>query len=319
MDRSEELFHAFQKGGFAYIQSLIGVQEENEILDFKQLTGASFPLHKQDRQNISTLISAFANNSGGVIVLGVEARKGIDGKDVAQQVVPIGNLKALHTTLLSVIPQITAGGLLNISYEIVEQTQGSDSGCLVISVPATQGDPVKAVAEGIHKYFVRNGAMNADLSHSQLSDMFGRRPQPKLKLTWHVQPLHGEPFQIQFALENCGRAIAKYPAVRFYRSNTFAPGSIYLMPPAYTGTPPPYNFHDEDPFQESRLLLGTADQFVHVGSKQWICYISTSFSMENRVFNDIFFDYEVFCDGAYDKAHMQITESLFREIGRILN
>lgn len=73
-------------------------QEENVHLDFKTVKSASLR-SEDDRRNLYKALSGFANSSGGIVVWGVDARKGEDAIDCAQTLVPIDPVAELVSRL----------------------------------------------------------------------------------------------------------------------------------------------------------------------------------------------------------------------------
>lgn len=309
MDRVEALYEQYCIGKAQYIRSLKGVQEEDEILDFKRLKNDKTPLTADDKKNIAESISAFANNCGGVLVLGVDARSiPAGGPDVVQDFYPITGLKNLHTSLLSIVPQITQGGHINIAYKPVEEQDGSDTGFMVIYVPATDGEPVRATATGINQYYVRNGATTQIMSHAQLSDMFGRRPQPKLEIVWRIIKRAGV-YDIAFGLKNSGRGIAKYPAMRFLLSDPDEAGKLNVM-----------NLHGGGPYQRETtefptaiLYKGQASQFIHISTTEWVARYMTQCTFQTLITRGFKFEIDVLCEGMYRRETIEITKEQFLE------
>lgn len=309
MDRVEALFQQYRIGKSQYIRSLKGIQEEDEILDFKRLKDDKTPLKDGDKKNISETISAFANNCGGLLILGVDARSiSVGGPDVVQEYYPICGLKSLHTLLLSIIPQITQGGQINIAYEPVEEPEGSDTGFMVIHIPATDGEPVRATATGVSQYFVRNGATTQIMSHAQLSDMFGRRPQPKLEIIWRIIQ-RSDVFDIAFGLRNIGRGIAKYPALRFRLTDPEEAGKLAGMHLHGGG---PY-IRETTEFPNAIVYKGQANQFIHISTTEWIARYMTKCTIQTLITRNFEFEIDFFCEGLYRSETISITKDKFIE------
>src|SRR5438034_11454196 len=80
------------------LQSYVAAGRVEDLsLEFKTISRAD--LDRNDRKNLATAISGFANSSGGIIVWGIEARQNSDGVDCASGIKEIDNLTLFMSKL----------------------------------------------------------------------------------------------------------------------------------------------------------------------------------------------------------------------------
>jgi hypothetical protein len=192
-------------------------QEENLYLEFKNVKGASFN-SSDDKRNYAKALSGFANSSGGLIIWGVDARKGPNDVDCAQlinEIEPVGQLVARLNELtgLSVTPAIDG-----VQHRAIEMTK--NKGVVLSLVPESDVGPHMAKA-GEDRYYKRSGDSFYRLEHFDIADMFGRRAHPVLGLRrqWDVRFYQSgggaavAALRVGVIIENHGRGLARFPAV----------------------------------------------------------------------------------------------------------
>lgn len=221
-EAARNLFSEYATNGLTKINSdLAQGSEEGENLDFKRCNSNGANLHKDDKVNFAELASAFANNSGGVLVWGVDCAKNSQGIDAVTKLVPFDNLLAFRSALRSQIAVILQPGVNGVEFLPILETGKTDSGYLVVFIPASTGEPVRAAATNTHRYYIRISDQSQVMPHSTLADRFGRRPQPKLALGfWLSASGRSGPdrwYSYDLSLTNEGRGIAKYPLARIQR------------------------------------------------------------------------------------------------------
>ena len=100
MSRAEDIYKRIEKGGEKALDELILTQQSEELfLDFKRSanSGNSTVLADKDRNNLAKVISGFGNSEGGVVVWGIECKRGIDGADLPKAKFPITNAKRFQS------------------------------------------------------------------------------------------------------------------------------------------------------------------------------------------------------------------------------
>lgn len=187
-------------------------EEEGLHLDFKVLAdGRTF--QREDRKTLASIISAFANAEGGLIVLGVEAKPGPDGIDCVQALRPIKGLRAASNELNKRLPQAVSPILDGLQAKPIAGTE-DDTGFLVVLVPTWEGDPTMAKL-GENRFYKRSGDQSLQMEHYEIAEMFGRRPRPKLTVFTKVTAVVSSAYLIiEVGISNGGRGIAKYPYLK---------------------------------------------------------------------------------------------------------
>lgn len=199
-----------QQSMLDYCSNNLGGIERNHF-DFKEKSQASRPeLDKDDKRNLGKAISGFANGSGGVLIWGI--------KDSSIDPRPISRIPEFIDCILQMAHQITDPPVPRIDGDFVPSDESADSGFGFILIPESELPPhrvVLSLGREQNHYYTRTGSSFVIATHTQLEDMFGRRPRPKLVLTYDKAP--GRPPDTQFvmsmiiSIQNIGRGLAKYP------------------------------------------------------------------------------------------------------------
>src|SRR5271157_1661570 len=118
MDNASLIYDSLKN--YKDIKALIGTQEDI-FLDFKESRTSTGALLDDDKAHFSKAASGFAHQEGGVLVWGIEARKGVDGIDQATNLKPIANIRRLLSDLndyVKVSTEPVVDGIMNrIIYE----------------------------------------------------------------------------------------------------------------------------------------------------------------------------------------------------------
>ena len=195
-----------------YCHRVLGSVERLHI-DFKEKTNRSHPsLEDTDRKNLAKAISGFANSSGGVLVWGIQ--------DKTLSPKPIADIQLFVSSLLELAPQVTDPVVEDIDGDWIQSdaSAGKDGFGLIL-VPESSLPPHRVLlnfGDIKNHYYFRTGGAFVVASHTQLEDMFGRRPKPKLGL--HTKVIqYGSRFggmsnvYVVLGIENKGRGTAKAP------------------------------------------------------------------------------------------------------------
>ena len=196
-------------------------QEEHLFLDFKTVASPELR-ERDDRKSLACALSGFANSSGGLVVWGVDARKNANGVDCAKSAKEISNVKQLVTRL----NELTGEGVVplvdGVRHRAIPTSGGG--GFAVTLVPESVTGPHMAKL-GEDRFYKRSGDSFYRMEHFDISDMFGRRRRPSLRL--QVRLLGGggstsgrgahetRDVKIVLALENHGRGTARAPYLAF--------------------------------------------------------------------------------------------------------
>jgi hypothetical protein len=215
------LFEQIEREGFVAIEQAVAErQQENVGLDFKEKSDASNGrLTRDDRQMLAENLSAFANSAGGLLVLGVEARKDADGVDAAAAVRPIKELARLQTEVTHAAGELLLPRHDGILVVPVPTPGEPDSGCLAIWVERSERRPHQSQAARDRRYYKRAGDSTFVMEHYDIEDAFRRLVTPELKLEQSLQagPVTSGPegrlatHMLVLSLRNDSTVSAKFP------------------------------------------------------------------------------------------------------------
>jgi hypothetical protein len=200
MPALEEIFE-----GLTTAQLLAFVDEhriEDLTLDFK-LAPKNFDT-PDERKVLAKAISGFANSSGGLIVWGIEAKRGPEDIDCAQQAVPLTQPEMFMSRLWTYSGSAVSPVVDGLRHRLVEGLGGPFA---LTIVPESLVGPHMAKL-GEDRYFKRSGDSFVKMEHFDVADMFGRRRRPQLSLVLHKE---GPGSTILVSVRNDGRGIAKAP------------------------------------------------------------------------------------------------------------
>jgi len=214
MPPHEELFRRLQS--LAELDGLVG-QPENLYLDCK-----IWPQKDEEAQRVlAKALCGFANADGGVIVIGLEARAGGSkyDADVIQRAVPVSDAISVKSRVEGLVGDLVEPRLQGVLVAVVSDTPGSKSGFVLVAVPPTEGSPCRSRKQ--REFYQRITAGTYPMEYFQIADMFGKRHRPQLHLWLEAgrHRLDGQVYERELTLgiENRGRAVARFPSVRFQR------------------------------------------------------------------------------------------------------
>ena len=208
----EQLFQRLQD--LPAINALVNTTE-NLYLDCK-----IWPSRDDDAQRmLAKAVCGFANADGGVVVIGMDARSGPnkDDPDLIQRTAPVPDTIYVKSRIENLIGDVVEPRPESVQLAIVPDAKGSPSGFVIVNVPPTEGLPCRSRKDW--KFYQRISAGTYPMEYFQIADMFGRRRRPILALYLeedNVESRQGRPVRIlTVGIENMGRALAKYPSIRF--------------------------------------------------------------------------------------------------------
>jgi hypothetical protein len=212
MSAHDELFNRLQNA--TEIVRLFGTTEDL-YLDCK-----IWPASENDAQRVlAKALCGFANADGGVLVIGLEAKSG-PGKgdpDLIQQARPVPDAMVVKSRIENLVGQLVEPGLQGVRVAAVPESPGSSCGFVLVNVPPTEGFPCRSRKDS--RFYLRVSAGTFPMEYFQIADMFGKRRRPELR--FHLEEIGIEPRQgvptrtMTFGIENVGRAVAKFPTIRF--------------------------------------------------------------------------------------------------------
>jgi len=139
---------------------------EDSDLDFKE---ALYGVRDEDKRSLAADIAAFANTTGGVILLGVRESSG-----VAIQLAPVAFSDAEELRMRQIIASIVAPMPL-IALRRVQSGESADQGVWLLAVPKSPHAPhAVRVSDGL-RYYRRDGNRNRPLSESEVADAYRDR------------------------------------------------------------------------------------------------------------------------------------------------
>jgi len=210
----DELFQRLQS--LAELNGLIG-QTENLYLDCK-----IWPHKDEEAQRVlAKALCGFANADGGVIVIGMEAKAGPSkyDADVIQRAVPVSDAMAVKSRIEGLIGDLVEPRLQSVLVAVISDTPDAKTGFVLVSVPPTEGTPCRSRKQ--RDFYQRITAGTYPMEYFQIADMFGKRHRPRLSLYLEEgrYRLEGQIYERELTLgiENRGRAVARFPSVRFQR------------------------------------------------------------------------------------------------------
>lgn len=182
MGRAEDLFARLESEGVDAINDLFEQKKSEEaFLDFKRSAdqGAGVRLHDDDRKNLSRALSGFANTDGGVIVWGV-GTGGTRGSDAASERHPIADCGRFAGWIENAVSGCTVPAITGVRSISIKEKELDGAGYVVTLIPSSLSGPHQLQGEGV--YLMRTGSSFKPVPHVLLAGMFGRRPQPRLKI-----------------------------------------------------------------------------------------------------------------------------------------
>lgn len=199
---------------FDYCKDVLGAVERLNV-DFKEKHDRrDAKLADTDKRNIAKALSGFANSSGGVLIWGIE--------DERLTPKPIANIEQFTANLARLATHITDPVVRDVDVEWLPSHLNDGSGFALIYVPESALPPHRVIlndAEVKNHYYIRSGESFVVATHTQLEDMFGRRPKPLLSLNTRIEihstsgiaPNTKYSFNVVLGMRNDGRGPAKAP------------------------------------------------------------------------------------------------------------
>src|SRR3990172_9833623 len=242
MDSARLLYESLREA--ADLKALEGTPEHLHL----EVKAGDHPLSQELKGYISQALSGFANSDGGVLLMGLEARKASpEAPDTIVRVKPFSGFKAVGSDVLSLAGKAVVPVVDGVLVKAIESDKSADYGYVAMLVPVSDGGPHRAMLKpiGDREYWKRSGESFYRMEHYDIADMFGRRRRPKLSLCWKIVPgptmrvggaVHYE-YNLCFGLKNSGKGIARYPMLEF----EFL---IFLMPGG-AGTPAERRFEGD--------------------------------------------------------------------------
>lgn len=211
--RAEDLYKSLKSP--SAVKELIG-QPEDSYFDCKE-----WPSNEGDAEKmVAKAACGFTNVEGGVLIIGMKAEsKPKDEPDVVSGEAPVANTSFVRSRVLDLIGKFVHPGIVGLDAKEIAYPKGAKSGFVIILVPASEGPPRWFTKD--KKFYQRIGSSTLTMEHSQIGDMFGNRPHPRLELSLEKERIGlsggiGNPQRIfRLGLTNVGLGLAKFPSIRF--------------------------------------------------------------------------------------------------------
>jgi hypothetical protein len=202
---------------YSDIQNLVGAQEDI-FLDFKERDArwqSKGKLSDDEKDLFSKAASGFAHQQGGILVWGIEAKRGTDGIDQAKTLKPFANVKQFKQALEEQIKYATepiVDGLMNKAV-FVSDDEAKNVGFVVSYIPKSNGVH-RALAKTTHDFYKRHGDSFTPLSTDEIRALFFRILAPDLKLVVEkrltAKTHHNASYQHTLGIENRGAGVARF-------------------------------------------------------------------------------------------------------------
>jgi hypothetical protein len=192
---ARQFFDQTVAGGAAFLENLVTERaHETEWLDFKG--GGDDPGSEQVKGLWSKAICGFANNQGGCIVWGIDARRDENGVDAASEVKLVQDPAALRSRLTQLQPNATEPPLAGVQSAVIPSGHAG-AGFVVSYIPESDNKPHRAEHLKGTPYTIRIGDSFINPSPSILRNLFYPRSAPRLQISltceWQEPPNDVEP------------------------------------------------------------------------------------------------------------------------------
>lgn len=177
---ARQFFDDLVTGGVPAIEALVShTVHETEWLDFK--SGE----HLKDTSSTwSEAICGFANNQGGVLVWGIDARKDkISEIDAASDVKPVDNPAGLRSRLLELLRNAVEPPIAGV--EVRDFARSDGKGFVICFVPESDTKPHRAELLSNKPYKIRIADAFINPSPSLLRSLFFPQSSPRLEIDIH--------------------------------------------------------------------------------------------------------------------------------------
>jgi len=209
-----ELFQSFKS--LDEIQKFIEEGEvENEYLECKQSDSAH--LGSGLKKQLARTMSAFANNKGGIILIGVQTDKAGE-VDRLTQIVPIGSVKKLAKEIKTILPLVCEPPVRFV-VKTIKEKESDKKGIVGIYIYPTSSDPVRATTE--KKFYLRIGGNDQPMPYETIKRMFLGAESPDVwkRLDPRLVKIKEGKWEIPIELKNFSTAIAKNTTVTIRINN----------------------------------------------------------------------------------------------------
>jgi hypothetical protein len=215
------LFDDLVQSGESGLNALItGRQQEHVQLDFKQKHDSSHgSLNDDDKRTLGEALSGFSNSMGGLLIWGIDARKGPDNVDCAQRLVSIANIEQFSASVTSLVGQLLmpptkASGSRQYPVMLIRA-----QAIFCLRLTAQSGGPIAPRQKAGEAISNEPATAFFEMEHYDIEDAFNRTHVPTLQFVWRIDKTvtfgrNGEggfTATITLQLRNNSTKTAKYP------------------------------------------------------------------------------------------------------------
>jgi predicted HTH transcriptional regulator len=177
------LFDALIRDGEAGLVALVDERRQEDVqLDFKSKADPSRgSANDEDKRTLAEALSGFANSAGGLLIWGIDARKGADQVDCAQSLKPIAEIERFHSAIKGLVGQLIMPRLDGVRTAIIPSSASAGAGYVLLDVERSERRPHRSEAKGKKAYIKRIGDSFFEMEHYDLEDSFKRTQVPDLR------------------------------------------------------------------------------------------------------------------------------------------
>ena len=214
--RAELLFQRRQT-----LQALANLRGKPEDADFDCKVWSN----RQDgmRNTIAKATCGFANATGGVIVVGVEAKGGgADMPDIVQALRPVSEPHKINSIALDIILNSVEPGIEGVRSAVVMDDADTTTGYVLLYIPEQEGAPRRTKTDW--RFYVRIASGTVPMEFFQIEDRFGRRPHPRLTVLASDPKftpgnhMASPARELILRVRNIGKGLARFPALFFAKN-----------------------------------------------------------------------------------------------------
>jgi Putative DNA-binding domain len=221
-DPGRDLFERLKAKGWPLVDEWIGRQEPEALhLESKTKANEKTPrLEDGDKSSIAKPLSGFANVEGGLLVIGIEARKSKDGVDCLHAAKEIADVEAFRTSVNEQLAHMTDPPIAGIDLHAVHNPAKPGAGVLAVYVPPSSGGPHRATGASSNvndRYYMRTSSSTVPIPHRLLATLFAFGAPPRLEFRARITQLQrGMAPRVELRLANRGRTAAQRPALMIF-------------------------------------------------------------------------------------------------------
>ncbi|MFP3728917.1 ATP-binding protein [Priestia filamentosa] len=264
-------------------------QEENNNLEFKLIYDFKDKgLSSDVKKNFAKSSSAFSNASGGLVIWGIDCRKGKDGIDCVKEIKPITNIRGFFNEMKGEINNVVEPINPGIEHHMVLSDNDSNKGVLVTYIPESDLSPIRAMFRD-NRYYIRTGESSQLVPHNMLRQMFAAKQKPKAEIFLKMKSngtIGGKTgIAVTVGIENTGQTLLKYPAIRIIPKN-----GLQIDKHRKTGLP--IKITGTEGSSLGCFYVGGIDHVVYPNS--YLPIIDLENEVEPKILNDEHLDTELF-------------------------